>query len=63
MAYHGLFNSKAILVEQKQWYYLTHSWEDEKGSYLYQVYYSESDWSSNLLTLRLTKKGIINGQE
>ena len=24
-----LFNSKAILPEEKQWYYLTHSWEDK----------------------------------
>ena len=22
---HGLFNTKAILVEEQQWYYLTHS--------------------------------------
>ena len=26
---HGLFNAKAILLEEQQWYYLTHSWEDK----------------------------------
>ena len=26
MNLHGLFNAKAILVEEKQWYYLTHIW-------------------------------------
>ena len=26
----GLFNPKAILVEEQQWYYLTHSWEDKR---------------------------------
>ena len=24
-----LFNAKAILPEEQQWYYLTHSWEDK----------------------------------
>ena len=24
-----LFNAKAILLEEQQWYYLTHSWEDK----------------------------------
>ena len=27
---HGLFNVKAILVEKQLWYYLTHSWVDER---------------------------------
>ena len=26
----GLFNAKAILVEEQQWYYLTHSWRDKE---------------------------------
>ena len=26
---HGLFNVKAIIVEEQLWYYLTHSWEDK----------------------------------
>ena len=25
-----LFNAKAILLEEEQWYYLTHSWEDKE---------------------------------
>ena len=25
-----LFNAKAILLEEQQWYYLTHSWEDKR---------------------------------
>ena len=25
----GLFNVKAILLEEQLWYYLTHSWEDK----------------------------------
>ena len=25
---HGLFSAKSILVEEKQWYYLIHSWVD-----------------------------------
>ena len=25
----GLFNAKAILLEEQWWYYLTHSWEDK----------------------------------
>ena len=25
----GLFNAKAILLEEQLWYYLTHSWEDK----------------------------------
>ena len=31
MAYQPLwlFNAKAILLEEQQWYYLTHSWEDK----------------------------------
>ena len=24
-----LFNAKSILLEEQQWYYLTHSWEDK----------------------------------
>ena len=38
MAYHkcGLFNAKAIHLEEQQWYYLTHSWEDKGGSYISQ---------------------------
>ena len=30
----GLFNAKAIIIEEQQWYYLTHSWED-KGVYTF----------------------------
>ena len=30
----GYFNAKAILLEEQQWYYLTHSWED-KGVYIF----------------------------
>ena len=26
---HGLFNAKALLLEEQQWYYLTLSWEDK----------------------------------
>ena len=26
---HGLFNAKAILLEEQQWHYLTHSWKDK----------------------------------
>ena len=26
---HGLFNAKAILLEEQQWCFLTHSWEDK----------------------------------
>ena len=26
---HGLFNAKATLVDNKQWYYLTHNWGDK----------------------------------
>ena len=29
-----LFNAKAILLEEQQWYYLTQSWED-KGVYTF----------------------------
>ena len=25
-----LFNAKAILLEEQKWYYLTHSWEDNR---------------------------------
>ena len=25
-----LFNAKAIILEEQQWYYLTHSWEDKR---------------------------------
>ena len=25
----GYLNAKAILIEEQQWYYLTHSWEDK----------------------------------
>ena len=24
---HGLFNARVILIEEQQWYYLTHTWE------------------------------------
>ena len=43
MAHHlsGLFTGKAILVEEQQWYYLTHSWED-KGAHA-KTDYSESE--------------------
>ena len=27
--FRGLFYAKAILLEEQQWYYLTHSWEDK----------------------------------
>ena len=29
MAHLPLFNAKALLLEEQQWYYLTHSWEDK----------------------------------
>ena len=28
--FHGLFNTQAILVEEQQWYYLTHCWENKE---------------------------------
>ena len=29
--YHGLFDAKAILVEEQQWYYLSYIWVRDKG--------------------------------
>ena len=29
MNLHGLFNAKAIPLEERQWFYLTHSWENK----------------------------------
>ena len=42
----GYFNAKAILLEEQWWCYLTHSWEDNGGSYLSQEYLSESERNS-----------------
>ena len=41
MNLHGLFNTKFIRLEEQWWYCLTHSWEDKKGSYLFQGYLSK----------------------
>ena len=34
----GLIITKAIIVEEQQWYHLTHSWGDKWGSYPFQGY-------------------------
>ena len=41
-----LFNAKAILQEEHQWYYLTDSGEDKGDSYHFQGYLSESELKS-----------------
>ena len=41
-----LFNAKAIRLEEQQWCYLTHSWEDKGVHAFSQGYLSESESNS-----------------
>ena len=42
----GLFNTKAILLEEQQWCCLIHSWGDKGCSYLSHGYLSETEHNS-----------------
>ena len=49
-----LFNANTTLLEEKQWYYLTHSWEDK---WVFDIY---TPGKKHKTTLKNEEKDIVH---
>ena len=58
----GYLFAKAILIEKKQWDYLTDSWADMGGSYLYHGYLYEVNVIAGIVWFGLVWFGFMTYQ-